>query len=110
LPTETLTIAPAIVPTPTPPVEPIPPGASGYAQSPSAAERREKAEKHASQSAFTARRLAARLEATSGTSEPTWYYWALGTTTLLALMLSARGLRPRARPRPAMLERDERDR
>jgi hypothetical protein len=108
VPLEPVNIAPAIVPTPTPPVEPIPPGASGYAQSPSAAERREKAEKHASQSAFVLRRLDARSTAISGSSEPTWYYWAVGLTTLLALILGARGVRPRPRPRPALLERDDR--
>lgn len=103
-PAEPLSVAPAIVPTPTPPVEPIPPGASGYAQSPSAAERKEKAEKEASQSAFALRRLAARTLTTNSSSEPSWYYWPVGAAVLLALILSARGMRPRGRPRPAFLE------
>jgi hypothetical protein len=109
---EPVAVAPAILPTPTPPVEPIPPGASGYAQSPSAAERREKAEKEASQSAFTTRPPVPRpttiggraASAASGGTESPWYYWALGATTLLALILSARGLRPRSRARPALLD------
>jgi hypothetical protein len=97
-PNEAFTAAPALVPTPTPPVEPIPPGASGYAQSPSAAERKEKAEKEASQSAFALRRPVVRPGIASA-SEPEWFYWALGLSVLLAMMLSARGLRrPRARP------------
>ncbi len=94
---------PAILPTPTPPVEPIPPGASGYAQSPSAAERKEKAEKEASQSAFTTRPRCRPVAVTNG-SEPSWYYWGVGVTTLLALFFSARGLRSTGRPRPALLE------
>ena len=52
-PPEALPVSPAIVPPATPPVEPIPPG--GAAQAPSAAEKKEKARKHASQSAFTIR-------------------------------------------------------
>jgi hypothetical protein len=109
---EPVAVAPAILPTPTPPVEPIPPGSAGYAQSPSAAERREKAEKEASQSAFRLRPPVARpttiggrsAAAASGSAESPWYYWALGVTTLLALCLSARGLRPRSRARPAWLD------
>ena len=97
-PAESFTAAPALVPTPTPPVEPIPPGASGYAQSPSAAERKEKAEKEASESAFTLRRPVVR-PGIETPSEPAWFYWGLGLSVLLAMMLSARGLRrPRARP------------
>jgi outer membrane biosynthesis protein TonB len=106
LPSETFTATPALVPTPTPPVEPIPPGAGGYAQSPSTAERREKAEKHASQSAFALRPLAARSSG-AASSEVSWYYWLLGLTALLALMLSARGMRAGPRPRAATVENRE---
>jgi hypothetical protein len=105
-PTESFTAAAALLPTPAPPVEPIPPGAGGYAQSPSTAERREKAEKEASQSAFKLRPLAAR-SGVSSPSEPVWFYWTLGGVVLLALMLSARGLRSDPRPRPATIGRSE---
>jgi hypothetical protein len=86
---------PAIVPAATPPVEPIPPGSGGYAQSPSAAKRKEKAHKHASQSAFSVR--------PAGTSGPDWFFPAVGVTTLLALLLSARALPTRPGPRPVPL-------
>jgi photosystem II stability/assembly factor-like uncharacterized protein len=100
-PTEQLGVTPAIFPAATPPVEPIPPGASGYAQSPSAAERREKARKQASQSAFAIRPAgASSQESRSGEQ---WFYAALGITTLLALMLSARALPAGPRPRPVLL-------
>jgi hypothetical protein len=111
---ESATLPPAILPTPTPPVEPIPPGASGYAQSPSAAERREKARKHASQSAFTLHLVASRSQAITpagagGGSEPVWFYAAVGVVTLLAFALLARGLPagPRARPAPALSRTSE---
>jgi Big-like domain-containing protein len=102
--------APTPVPTPTPapipivsvlqalvppitPAQPIPPGGA-TAPSSAPARRREKAHKHASQSAFTT--LApgsARL--VSADSSLGWFYGAVGITTLLALMLAGRGLRPR---------------
>jgi hypothetical protein len=88
-------VSPAIVPPATPPVEPIPPG--GTAQAPSAAERKEKARKHASQSAFTIR--------PAGTSAEEWFYGALAITSVLALLLSARALPIRPRSRPALLGR-----
>ncbi len=84
-----------ILPAATPPVEPIPPGASGYAQSPSAAERKEKARKQASQSAFSTR--------PSGASGADWFYVAVGGATLLALLLGAQALPAGPRPRPALL-------
>jgi photosystem II stability/assembly factor-like uncharacterized protein len=85
----------AILPAATPPVEPIPPGAGGYAQSPSAAERKEKARKQASQSAFSTR--------PSGASGEEWFYIAVGGATLLALLLGAQALPAGPRPRPALL-------
>jgi len=94
-PIESLVPPLAILPAATPPVEPIPPGASGYAQSPAAAERKEKARKQASQSAFSTR--------PAGTSGAEWFYVAVGFATLLALLLSARGLPTGPRPRPALL-------
>ncbi len=97
-PMEQLGVPAAILPAATPPVEPIPPGASGYAQSPSAAERREKVRKQANQSAFAIR--PAGEESHSGEQ---WFYAALGITTLLALLLSARALPAGPRPRPALL-------
>ena len=93
LPAEQVPPAPVILPAATPPVEPIPPG--GAAQAPSAAERREKARKHASQSAYTIR--------PAGTSGEDWFYAAVAITTLLALLLSARGLGAGPRSRPAVL-------
>ena len=90
-----------LLPLAAPAIEPIPPG--GTAQAPSAAERREKARKQASQSAYTIR--------PSGVSGEVWFYGAVGIATLLALMLSARGLPLGPRPRPALLvERTATDR
>ena len=98
---EQLGVPPAILPAATPPVEPIPPGAGGYAQSPSAAERREKARKQASQSAFAIRPAgASSQEAHSGEQ---WFYAAVGIATLLAILLSARALPAGPRPRPVLL-------
>ena len=92
----------ALVPPAAPAVEPIPPG--GTAQAPSAAERREKARKHASQSASYTIRPA-------GVSGEVWFYGGVGIATLLALMLSARGIPMGPRPRPAVLyERTTTDR
>lgn len=86
---------PAAVPPPTtPPIEPIPPGVGGYVQSPAAADRKEKAHKHASQSAFSIR------PAGSG---PDWFYLAVGLATLLSVTLSARGLRLARKQRPALM-------
>jgi hypothetical protein len=94
-PLEEAGVSPAIVPPATPPVEPIPPG--GTAQAPSAAEKKEKARKHASQSSFTIR--------PAGTSAEEWFYGVLGITGAVALMLSARAVRTGPRSRPAMLGR-----
>jgi hypothetical protein len=98
--TEQVGPIPAILPAATPPVEPIPPGAGGYAQSP--AKREEKARKHASQSAFSLRQSAFASRA-SGPSGEDWFYGAVGLATLLALALSARGLPLRPQPRPVLL-------
>jgi hypothetical protein len=98
---EQLGVPAAILPAATPPVEPIPPGAGGYAQSPSAAERREKARKQASQSAFAIR--PAGVSSRESRSGEEWFYAALGITTLLALLLSARALPTDPRPRPVLL-------
>jgi hypothetical protein len=97
---ESAGVAPALVPPATPPVEPIPPGAGGWAQSPSAAKRREESRKHASESAFTLRPASASSGESSGVE---WFYVAVGIATLLALLLSARGMRPRSGARPALL-------
>ena len=93
VPTEQVPITPALVPATTPPVEPIPPGSGGYAQSPSAAERREKARKHASQSAFVIR--------PAGTSGQDWFYGAVAISMMLVLALTAGGIRGGSRGRPA---------
>jgi photosystem II stability/assembly factor-like uncharacterized protein/murein DD-endopeptidase MepM/ murein hydrolase activator NlpD len=86
---------PPVVPPPTPPpIEPIPPGAGGFAQSPSAAERKEKAHKHASQSAFSIR------PAGSG---PEWFLLAVALSALLSVGLSGYGLRAAARSRAVPL-------
>jgi hypothetical protein len=102
---ETLGVAPAIVPPATPPVEPIPPGAGGWAQSPSAAKKREESRKHADQSAFTLRPARLRPASANGgeTGGVEWFYVAVGITTLLALLLTARGMRPRSGARAALL-------
>jgi hypothetical protein len=86
---------PVLVPPVIPAIEPVPPGAGGFAQSPAAAKRREEARKHASQSAFTIR--------PSGATGAVWFYLAVGVTALLALALSARALPARPRARPALL-------
>jgi hypothetical protein len=93
-------VPPAVVPPATPPVEPIPPGAGGWAQSPSAAKKREESRKHADQSAFTLRPASASAGESGGVE---WFYAAVGITTLLALVLSARGMRPRSGARAALL-------
>jgi photosystem II stability/assembly factor-like uncharacterized protein len=99
-PLENFTSPPTILSAATPPVEPIPPGAGGFAQSPAAAKRREEVRKHASQSAFTLRPVAAIGE--SG-GEAEWFYWAVGAAALLAMGLIARGLPAGPRARPALL-------
>jgi hypothetical protein len=76
---------PTVLPTPTPPVQPIPPGG---ATAPSTAPRREKARKHASQSAYTVRPAGAGAD---------WFYPVLGVTTVGVLLLAAFGL---TRPAP----------
>jgi len=100
-PIEPLGVPAAILPVPTPPVEPIPPGGA-YAQSPSAAERREKARKHASQSAFAIRPAGATVREGHGGEQ--WFYAALGIATLLALALTARALPTGPRDRPVLVE------
>jgi hypothetical protein len=59
------------------------------------AEHLQKARKQASQSAFSTR--------PAGTSGAEWFYVTVGFATLLALLLSARGLPAGPRPRPAWL-------
>jgi hypothetical protein len=96
-PVPVVPLAIAVVPPPVTPAQPIPPGgavAPGVAQSPAAAQRREKARKHASQSAFTTR--------APGSSDPAWwYYGAVGLSGLLALILAGRGLSPTREPAQA---------
>jgi hypothetical protein len=93
-PVEQVGVSPAIVPPATPPVEPIPPG--GTAQAPSAAERKEKARKHASQSASFVTRPA-------GVSAEDWFFPAVGITGLLAVLLCMGALPSSPGPRPAWL-------
>jgi len=101
VPAEQPVVPLAILPLLTPPVEPIPPGGA-YAESPSPAERREKARKHASQSAFTIRPAGVTMrEAREGEQ---WFYAALGIATLLALVLTARALPAGPRDRPALVQ------
>jgi hypothetical protein len=86
----------AVLPTPTPPPQPIPPGGAavpGTAPQPSSAPRREKARKHASQSAFAIRPAGAGGD---------WFYAAAGGTAFAAVLLAALGLgRPGRQSRPA---------
>jgi photosystem II stability/assembly factor-like uncharacterized protein len=98
-PIENVSVPLAILPVAAPAIEPIPPGAGGFSQSPAAARRREEARKHASQSAF-----AIRPAGMIGEPGFEWFYLAVGAVTLLALLLSARGLPAGPRPRPALLD------
>jgi hypothetical protein len=87
----------AVLPIPTPPPQPIPPGGAalpGTAPQPASAPRREKAKKHASQSAFSIRPSGA---------VPGWFYGATGGTGLLVLLLAAAVVAqaPRRRDVPA---------
>jgi hypothetical protein len=90
------TPAETVLPTPTPPPQPIPPGGAavpGTSAQPSSAPRREKARKHASQSAFSIRPAGAGGE---------WFYAAAGGMAVAAVLLAALGLaRPGRQPRPA---------
>jgi hypothetical protein len=96
VPSPVASAPPAAVPPPPPPAQPVPPGGTSTAQA--AARRKEKARKHASQSAYTTRPAGSRGE--------DWFYPATGVVTVLALLLSAGGLRARPRPRPAWLGDD----
>ena len=88
--------APLVVPPLIPPaLTPVPPGGATVSAQASA-RREEKARKHASQSAYTAR--------PAGTSATDWFYPVLGVVSLLALLLTAEGLRPGPRRRPALAE------
>jgi hypothetical protein len=88
-------LTPAIVPPAIPPVEPVPPGSGGFAQSPSAAKRREEVRKHARQSAFVVR--------PAGTRGADWFYAGIAAATLLTLLLCARAMPPASGTRPALL-------
>jgi hypothetical protein len=85
-----------IVPPPVPPVQPVPPGGA-VAQAPSAAPRKEKARKHASQSAFTIR--------PAGSNGADWFFAATGTSTVLVFALLGVALRPGGKPVPAPASR-----
>ncbi len=97
---EAFSAPPTILSAATPPVEPIPPGAGGFAQSPAAAKRREEVRKHASQSAFTLREASVSTGSEGATE---WFYWSVGAAALLTLALVARGLPARPRRRPEVL-------
>jgi hypothetical protein len=86
---------PAVAVPPIPPaVTPVPPGGA-TASAQAAARRKEKAQKHASQSAYATR--------PSGTAGSDWFYPAVGLVSILAALLAAGGMRPGPRARPAML-------
>jgi hypothetical protein len=80
----------AIVPPPAGVVQPVPPGGA-TAQQPASAPRREKARKHASQSAFTVR--------PAGVDAADWFYPATGAATLFTLLAVALAVRPGVRRR-----------
>jgi hypothetical protein len=83
---------PAVAVPPIPPVaQPIPPGGAASAQA--AARRKEKARKHASQSAYVTR--------PAGMSAEDFFYPAVGVATVLTLLLVAGGMRPGPRRRAA---------
>jgi hypothetical protein len=78
-------------------VTPVPPGGSASAQA--AARKKERVKKHAKQSAFTTR--------PPDVSATEWFYPAVGTMSVIALLLIAGGVTPRPRPRPALLTLDD---
>jgi hypothetical protein len=78
-----------------PPVTPVPPGGATVSAQ-ATAKREEKARKHASQSAYVVR--------PAGTSATDWFFPAVGGVSVLALLLIAGGLRPRPKPRLALVE------
>lgn len=86
-------LPPVAVPPIPPAIQPIPPGGSASAQA--AARRKEKARKHASQSAYVTR--------PAGVSGAEWFYGAVGVMSVLSLLLVAEGMRPGPRARPAPL-------
>jgi hypothetical protein len=79
------------------PLNPIPPGGVAVpGQAPASAPRKEKAKKHASQSAYSIR--------PAGTSGYDWFYGAIGAAGLAAMLLAAAGLGrggPSRKPAPA---------
>jgi hypothetical protein len=86
---QTPTLA-AVLPPPATPLTPVPPGG---ATAPSTAPRREKAHKHASQSAYTIRPAGSSAD---------WFYPATAAATLAFLALAGVAFsRPSARPAPA---------
>jgi hypothetical protein len=83
----------AILPPPPITAQPIPPGgatAPSVSQQPASAQRREKARKHATQSAFTL-----LPPAGTQTAADWWYEGAVGVGAVLAALLFAQTLRPR---------------
>jgi hypothetical protein len=87
-------------PLPAPPIQPVPPGGAavpGVSQATASAPRREKARKHASQSAYAVR--------PAGSTGFDWFFPATGAATIAALLLVAIGLpfTPGRRPVPATL-------
>jgi hypothetical protein len=88
-----------LVPPPATPVQPTPPSgavtAPSVSQSPATARREERVRKHAQQSAYVIR--------PAGTASDDWFYGVIAAATLLAMLLGAQALRPRARPRPAWI-------
>lgn len=88
-------IPPVVLPLIPPALTPVPPGGATVSAQ-AAARREEKARKHARQSAFVTR--------PAGTSGDDWFYPAAGVVGVLALLLSAGGLRAGPRPKLALLE------
>jgi hypothetical protein len=86
----------AVVPPPVPPVQPVPPGGA-VAQAPSAAPRKEKARKHASQSAFTIR--------PAGADAATWFFAATGGSAVLVVAVLGWAVRPGRKSVPAPVAR-----
>ncbi|HKD95269.1 MAG TPA: hypothetical protein VKB43_11230, partial [Gaiellaceae bacterium] len=80
----------AIVPPPAGVVQPVPPGGA-TAQQPASAPRREKARKHASQSAYSVR--------PAGADPAEWFFPAVAGTTLLTLLAVGLAVGPKVRRR-----------
>lgn len=94
-PAPTVGLPPIVPPLIPPALTPVPPGGATVSAQ-ATARREERARKHASQSAYVIR--------PAGVSATEWFFPAVAVVSLLALLLVAAGLRPRPKPRLALVE------